>query len=228
MIHQPLNWLWTQGFKAYLIGNQVRAVLLGRADEPQDVDIATDARPEEVALILRRHRLVPTSIDGKFGVVNFALKGASYSITTFRRDLYSRGDLVRFSRYPSRVVFIKSVKEDAKRRDFTINAIYYHPLRKRFLDPVGGLKDWRQKIVRTVGEAEQRLEEDPLRIFRAIRLKNLLGFRYHSQLKRALTAKGFLTNTLATAVKARELEKMRELPPYQMILREMREFKVVG
>ena len=226
MLYGPLLWLKKKGFKAYLVGNQVRAILLKKEDEPSDIDIATTALPGETLAVLRREKIIPTFVDSKFGVVDFVWAGINFSITTLREDIYSNKELARFKRYPSQVRFVKELKKDALRRDLTINAIYYDPVSSRFFDPTKGLSDWRRKMIRVVGDPQRRFEEDPLRILRAIRFKNSLGFRYHPKTLTALQTKGYLVRTLPPRVRAKELLKIKESPHFQEALKEIREFGI--
>jgi len=225
--HEPINWLRSKGFKAYLVGNQVRAILLKQEDYPRDVDIATEAHPQEILRIVRSKRIVPTFIDSKFGVVSFVTEGFDFSLTTFREDIYSAKELSRFKRYPHQVRFVRSLKKDALRRDITINAIYFDPQKEHFLDPLGGLKDFQGKIIRVVGDPKMRFEEDPLRILRVVRFKNLLNFRYQAETQKALQLKGYLARSLSASVRSKELRKIQELPRAQEALKELREFQVV-
>ncbi len=227
-IYTPLRWLKEKGFRSYLVGNQVRAILQEKEESTREIDVATDALAEEVLAILSERQIIPTFFDGKFGTVSCTWQGIDFSFTTLREDLYSRKELARFKRYPARIRFVRSLQKDAQRRDLTINAIYYDPGRARFFDPVGGLKDWRRRVVRLIGEPGRRLEEDPLRILRAIRFKNLLNFHYHPATWRALVEKGFLVRSLSAGVKAKELNKLKEIPHFQSALRELREIGGVG
>ena len=225
--YEPIYWLRAKGFKSYLVGNQVRAILLGKEDDPYDIDIATDALVDQVLPVLRKQKIIPAFVDSKFGVVSFFWEGLDYSITTFREEIYSPKELARLKRYPSRIRFVRSVKKDAVRRDITINALYFDPERKRFMDPLSALKDWQQKIIRVIGNPERRFEEDPLRILRVVRFKNGLGFRYQADTLRALKAKGYLTRSLSGSIRSKEITKIKELPRFQEALKELREFAVL-
>lgn len=152
------------GFEAYLVGGCVRDLLLGR--EISDFDITTSALPEEV----EAHFLhtIPTGL--RWGTMTVLWENNSYEVTTFRGEsAYSDG------RRPDSVTFGVSLEEDLRRRDFTINAMAYHP-KHGLIDPFGGELDLEGKILRTVGVANQRFSEDYLRILRGLRFSATLGF----------------------------------------------------
>ena len=159
------------GFEAYIVGGCVRDAVLGR--EPEDWDITTSARPEEVKSIFRT--TVDTGIE--HGTVTVLLpkdetgeEVRSFELTTFRID----GEY-EDSRHPKRVSFTSSLTEDLARRDFTINAMAYH-MDKGLIDPFFGMKDLENKILRAVGKAEERFAEDALRMMRGIRFSAQLNF----------------------------------------------------
>ncbi len=152
------------GFEAYAVGGCVRDTLLGRT--PDDWDITTSAKPNEVKEIFRR--TVDTGI--QHGTVTVMLKEKSYEVTTYRID----GEY-EDSRHPKKVEFTPNLKEDLARRDFTINAMAYNE-RDGIVDEFGGMEDLAKGIVRAVGYAESRFEEDALRIFRAFRFAAVLNF----------------------------------------------------
>jgi len=153
------------GFEALLAGGCVRDMLLGARSV--DYDIATIATPQQVKKLFRHVLLV----GAKFGVAMVIHKGRKVEVTTFRSDLsYSDG------RRPDGVRFT-SPREDAKRRDFTINGMFYDPLAKKVIDYVGGRRDLKRGVVRTIGKADERFAEDYLRMIRAVRFAMRLGFR---------------------------------------------------
>lgn len=157
------------GHQAWLVGGSVRDLVLGR--EPKDYDISTDARPDQLLEMFPRAQLV----GAQFGVV--LVDGVE--VATFRSD-HSYQD----GRHPSEVTFETDPKQDVLRRDFTINALLLDPCSLTSLDPsafqvvdyVGGLRDLRAKIIRAIGDPEQRFEEDHLRMLRAIRFAARFGF----------------------------------------------------
>ncbi len=154
------------GYQAYLVGGCVRDLLLGR--EPADYDVATDATPDEVI------RIFPETyaVGAQFGVVLVPLpkdsanqdENDTVEVATFRSDIgYSDG------RHPDQVRYSKNPREDVERRDFTINGLLLDPIKNEVLDFVGGQKDLKAGIIRTIGEPERRFAEDKLRMLRAVR-----------------------------------------------------------
>jgi poly(A) polymerase len=152
------------GHETYLAGGCVRDQLLGR--EPLDFDIATSAPPETVQALFRR--TVP--VGAQFGVILVVEDGATFEVATFRSD-----DAYVDGRRPSRVHF-GSAREDAQRRDFTINALFLDPLTGALVDFVGGAADLERGVIRAIGDARARIAEDRLRMLRAVRLTARLGF----------------------------------------------------
>ena len=153
------------GHQAYLVGGCVRDLLLGR--EPDDYDVSTDARPEQV------QELFPDSlaVGAQFGVVIVLGEGAQVEVATFRSDVgYSDG------RHPDHVDFTGSAEEDVKRRDFTINALLMDGLTGQVWDYVGGREDLRGAIIRAIGDPEKRFREDKLRMIRAVRFAARFGY----------------------------------------------------
>lgn len=159
------------GFEAFIVGGCVRDSILGR--RPDDWDITTSARPEQVKALFRR--TVDTGL--KHGTVTVLMDKESYEVTTYRIDgEYEDG------RHPKEVAFTASLEEDLKRRDFTINAMAYHPDRG-LVDLFHGMDDIRAEIIRCVGNPLERFGEDALRILRAVRFSAQLGFSIEAETK---------------------------------------------
>ena len=158
--------LQSAGYTAYFAGGAVRDQLLGV--QAKDYDIATNARPEEVQKIFPR----VTDLTGKsFGVVRVLVKDQSYEVATFRQDgPYKDG------RHPESVQFA-TAEEDAQRRDFTVNGLFYDPVAERLIDYVGGEADLRARIIRAIGNPVDRFNEDHLRLLRAVRFATRLYFK---------------------------------------------------
>lgn len=166
-----LRVLENQGFEAFIVGGCVRDSILGR--RPDDWDITTSARPEQVKALFRR--TVDTGL--KHGTVTVLMDKESYEVTTYRIDgEYEDG------RHPKEVAFTASLEEDLKRRDFTINAMAYHPDRG-LVDLFHGMDDMRAEIIRCVGNPLERFGEDALRILRAVRFSAQLGFSIEAETK---------------------------------------------
>jgi tRNA nucleotidyltransferase/poly(A) polymerase len=156
--------LRSHGHIAYFAGGCVRDALLGF--RPKDIDVATDARPEEVQRIFAR--TVP--VGAKFGVIRVLQNDWEFEVATFRSDgAYLDG------RRPDTVTF-SSPEEDARRRDFTINGMFYDPIADTVVDYVGGREDLGKKLIRAIGDARLRFGEDRLRMLRAIRFAAALDF----------------------------------------------------
>jgi len=162
--------LQQRGFgKSFIVGGYVRDLLLKRG-ETGAIDIATEATPQQVVRIFgKKFRVIPTGI--KHGTVTIHKGGDDIEITTFRTE----------SRYqdwrrPEKVEYIKDPKEDSKRRDFTINALYFNPLTGEIFDFQGGQRDVKARRLRFVGSAKKRISEDALRLMRAARFVTVLGF----------------------------------------------------
>lgn len=156
--------LRAKGFEALYAGGCVRDRLLGA--EPHDYDVATSARPEQVEALF--HRTVP--VGAQFGVILVLEGDAEIQVATFRGDgAYHDG------RHPESVHYTDA-KGDALRRDFTINGLFYDPLKNEVLDFVQGLNDLEKHLVRAIGNPEERFSEDKLRLLRAIRFATALGF----------------------------------------------------
>jgi tRNA nucleotidyltransferase (CCA-adding enzyme) len=154
------------GFEAWCVGGAIRDALLGGA--PLDWDLATGATPEQVRSIFGRRRTIPVGIE--FGTVSVLDDdGVHHEITTFRRDVHTDGR-------HAVVEFGASLEEDLARRDFTMNAIAYRPRTDELRDPFSGRDDIERRIVRAVGNAEERLREDRLRALRAIRFASRYEF----------------------------------------------------
>jgi poly(A) polymerase len=152
------------GHEAFFAGGWVRDYLLRR--RPKDIDIATGALPDEVIRLFPNSR----SIGAKFGVIQVRMYGRGYEVATFRSDhAYLDG------RHPSSVTF-SGPEEDALRRDFTINGLFFDPIADRLIDYVRGKADVQNKLIRTIGDPYERFSEDKLRMLRAIRFACNLGF----------------------------------------------------
>lgn len=195
------------GFTAYYAGGWVRDFLLGHPSD--DIDIATNAPPETVQALF--DKTVPIGLS--FGIILVVLDGHQYEVATFRRDFdYSDG------RRPQRVEFSGAV-EDAKRRDYTINGMFYDPIREQILDYVGGQEDLKLGLIRAIGNPHERIREDRLRMIRGIRLA--CRFNFHLDPATADAIRAHASELLpAVAIERvwQELEKSRPFLP-QMLLR---------
>ncbi|MBR2721239.1 MAG: HD domain-containing protein [Clostridia bacterium] len=184
-VAHALERLERAGYEAYAVGGCVRDSLLGRA--PNDWDITTSARPEETARVFSDCRTVEIGV--RHGTLTVILEGMPLEITTFRSD-----GVYEDNRHPVQVRFSMSVEEDLSRRDFTVNAMAYHP-KRGLVDVFGGLEDLHARRIRCVGDAKTRFCEDGLRILRAIRFASVLDFSVEEQTASAVhECRGLLSN----------------------------------
>lgn len=173
------------GFQTVFAGGGVRDLIIGQV--PRDFDVATDARPADIESVFRDTR----AVGREFGVILVIVDNEPVEVATFRTEgTYSDG------RRPDQVCFA-GINEDARRRDFTINAMYWDPLGGKLIDRTGGLADIRDRIVRAVGDASQRFREDHLRLVRAIRFAARLDFDLARQTRDALENYVDLTTQVA-------------------------------
>lgn len=166
-VQQVLYRIEQNGYQGYVVGGCVRDRLLGRL--PADWDVCTDASPETILSLFPDVPCIPTGL--KHGTVTVVWDGEPIEVTTYRIESgYSD------NRHPDQVQFVATVEEDLSRRDFTINAMAYHPERG-LVDPYGGQTDLSAGILRCVGVPRQRFQEDALRILRCLRFASRYGFR---------------------------------------------------
>lgn len=168
------------GYAAYLVGGSVRDILLGR--EPKDFDIATDARPEAVRRLFRNSRI----IGRRFRLVHVFFHGDIIEVSTFRANTIeqTRHDNQSGMGMIYRDNTFGTIEEDAWRRDFTVNALYYNIADFSIVDYMYGMQDLKQRVIRMIGDPAQRYHEDPVRLLRAIRLSAKLNFNieHHTEI----------------------------------------------
>lgn len=167
------------GHEAYVVGGAVRDILRGHA--VNDYDLTTSATPDEMKAVFKDFRTVETGI--AHGTLTVLIEDTPLEITTYRIDC-GYTDL----RHPDSVLFTRSLKEDAARRDFTVNAMAYHPS-QGVRDFFGGEADLKARVIRAVGDSERRFSEDALRILRALRFAAVLDFTIEEGTQRAMRAK---------------------------------------
>lgn len=164
------------GFESYFAGGFARDILIGRAIH--DIDIATNARPAQIESLFTKSREIGKS----FGVIQVYGGGFSFDVATFRRDLgYADG------RHPDAIEFT-TAEEDAHRRDFTVNGMFYDPVDCKIIDYVGGIADLKRRTIRAIGNPASRFAEDHLRLLRATRFASVLGFDIEPSTWHALRA----------------------------------------
>ena len=195
-VEQIILQLNAHGHEAYAVGGCVRDSLLGR--RPEDWDITTSARPEEVKSVFKR--TVDTGI--AHGTVTVMVGKTGFEVTTYRIDgKYEDG------RHPKEVIFTPSLEEDLKRRDFTINAMAYGK-EEGIVDLFGGMEDLENRVIRCVGSPEERFSEDALRILRAVRFGAQLDFSIEEQTWEAI---GTIAPNLGRVSKERILAELTKL-----------------
>lgn len=184
--------LKSKGFEAFLIGGSVRDFVMGLPIG--DIDITTNATPDEVKQVFADFRVIETGI--KHGTVTVLINDEPLEITTYRNEgTYSD------NRHPDSVIFSNSLADDVVRRDFTMNGIAYD-FDNGFCDLVGGLPDIKNKTIRCIGDAETRFHEDALRILRAMRFSSVLGFEIETETKNAIhKCKDLLKNISAERIR---------------------------
>ena len=191
--------LQERGFAAYVVGGAVRDLVLGL--RPKDFDVATDAYPEDVHKIFRRSRL----IGRRFKLVHVLFGEEIVEVSTFRARVASETDehgrVVRDNIYGT-------LEDDAIRRDFTINALYYDPANETILDYHNGMRDLQRKSVRIIGDARARFREDPIRMLRAVRFAAKAGFEIDERTRKPIRE---LAHLLENVPPSRVYEEMQKL-----------------
>lgn len=186
------------GFSAYAVGGCVRDAMLGLT--PHDYDLCTNAKPEDICRVFANYSLIRAG--EKHGTIGVLLHHKVYEITTYRME-----GTYADNRHPDSVTFVDRIEEDLARRDFTVNAMAYHPV-QGYLDPFGGENDLFDGILRTVGEPEARFREDALRILRGMRF----ACRFHLQPeKKTLQAMRSLSPLLDNLARERVCSEMTQI-----------------
>lgn len=197
------------GFDAWWVGGCVRDMLRGMI--PHDIDIATSATPEQILATFPKAALTPKAL----GSTRVISGKEEFEVTTFRED-----DEASDGRHPESVVF-STREKDAKRRDFTVNALYFHPISRELFDPFHGEADLKEKLIRFIGEPAIRIKHDALRLLRAVRFRAVLDGQYHPETYAALRELSPLVETLSGSRQLEELEKMLLGPHPDIALEDM-------
>ena len=197
-VKKVVNTLNQNGFEAFVVGGAVRDAMLGQ--NPDDWDVTTNAMAEQTKQCFDRH--FDTGI--KHGTITVLMDKKPVEVTTYRID----GEY-KDNRRPETVAFTADIKEDLKRRDFTINAMAYNE-QAGLLDLYGGAEDLKNKIIRCVGDADTRFGEDALRIMRAIRFAARLGFEIEEKTFKSIVKNRFLLKNISVERIQTELVKMLE------------------
>ena len=204
------------GKQLYVVGGAVRDAILGKS--PKDFDLTTDAKPDEVLDIAKQGGFKSVEVGKQFGVVIIG----GHEIATFRKDI-GKG------RRPDAVDFT-DIKGDVKRRDLTINALFYDIGKKQIVDLVGGIADLKKKKSRTVGKAEDRFDEDPLRRLRAVRFAGSVGGKMTKDTWAALKQNSDISGVSAERIRdefIKGVTKAKNVPNYLKMLRTLGMFKQI-
>ncbi len=204
------------GFDTWWVGGCVRDMLLGGI--PDDIDIATEATPAQVCQLFRRSEDSAAAL----GSVRVTVGTHTLEITTFRED-----DEASDGRHPESIVF-STREKDARRRDITVNAIYWNPVTGEVYDPVGGQADLKERLIRFIGTPAIRMKHDALRILRAVRFRATLQGQYHPETYRALREGGSQVEILSGSRKLEELEKMLACPHPDRALEDLWELGILA
>ena len=220
--------LQAAGYEAYLVGGAVRDFLLQR--QPKDYDISTSATPEEVKKVFRKNRVM--IIGKRFRLVHFYHGNEIIEISTFRKkpepvSVAERPKKVQDA--PENMIFrdneFGTVQEDAERRDFTVNALFYDPVNDKLCDFTGmGVDDIKNGIVRAIGIPKVRFEEDPVRILRALKLVGQYGFTLEPETEKALMESIELIKLASESRMTLEMEKVLKNPYGEKILESFHQY----
>jgi poly(A) polymerase len=211
-IYDLVKKLQNAGYKAYIVGGAIRDLMLGRT--PKDYDISTSATPEEIRAVFGRRQA--RIIGKRFRLVHVHCGNEIIEVSTFRRNPDSTGQIASKARkkpVPENMIFrdneFGTAEEDAWRRDFTVNALFYDPVHDDLIDYTGcGIDDMHAGIVRAIGEPELRFEEDPVRILRALKLVGQYGFAFEAKTETAVKIHGNLIEHAAPSRLSLEMEKI--------------------
>ena len=197
-INYILEIFWQNGFEAYCVGGSIRDSIMGIPTG--DWDITTSALPEETKKLFKNEKIIDTGI--KHGTVSIIKDHEAIEVTTFRIDgEYSD------NRHPECVSFTRNLSEDLKRRDFTVNTLAYSE-KTGLIDLCEGISDIANKVIRTVGNAEERFNEDGLRIMRALRFASTLNFNIEEETKKAIHKQKYLLKNISVERITVELNKL--------------------
>lgn len=195
------------GYLAYIAGGGVRDLLVGR--HPKDFDVATNARPEQIRRLFRYCRLVGR----RFRLAHVHVRDEVIEVSTFRATLQDNEAKSKFHEQAESGLILRdniygTPEQDAWRRDFTVNALFYNIADFTIMDYVGGLKDIESRLIRTIGDPWVRLAEDPVRMIRAVRFAGSLGFEIEADTARAILE---LADRISLAAPARMFEEVQKL-----------------
>ncbi len=207
------------GFTTYLVGGCVRDLLAGI--HPKDFDIATSAHPEQVRKLIRGSYI----IGKRFQLVLVKRGPYQFEVATFRRNALP--EETEASELSFADNFFGTPQEDAQRRDFTINGLFYDPIRDELIDYVEGIKDIEQGLIRMIGDPDYRLKEDPIRILRAIRLSHKLRFSIEEKLRSAIEQNSQELTRSILPRKREEYFKLMRLDDPSLVFQELYDLNIL-
>lgn len=210
-----LETLNENGYSSYIVGGCVRDSIMGL--EPKDWDITTNARPDKVREIFENEDILVVPTGEKYGTMTVVIDETNYEITTFRRESYIDGD----GRRPTKLIFGNYIEEDLSRRDLTINALCYNEL-VGLVDLYNGVEDIKNKQIRFVGEAKERIKEDALRIMRAIRFAVRFNFDIDEETLKILRDNVNLLNRVSRERIRQELVQILSYPMEEKLYKEIK------
>lgn len=185
--------------ETYFVGGIVRNLFLKK--KISDIDISTAAKPEQVKKLLDENAWQYDSSAQNFGVISLTSNRKKLEVTTFRKEVYNK------TRYPQ-VSFTSSLLIDSRRRDFTMNSLYFNPKNHFVVDPYNGLKDLELKQLKAIGDGNKKFREDPLRIVRAVRFQKQYQLHFENSTYQALQNNLDLVKTLSRKNIETEIKKV--------------------
>jgi tRNA nucleotidyltransferase (CCA-adding enzyme) len=215
-----INKIYENGHEAFIVGGCVRDSILGI--EPNDYDITTDAKPNQIIEIFKEYKIINNGI--KHGTVGVIIDKDVYEITTYRIESEYEDN-----RRPREVKFTSSIVEDLKRRDFTINSIAYN-YKRGLIDEFEGVNDIHKKVIKTVGDPDERFNEDGLRIIRAIRFSSKLGFNIENKTLKSIYKNADIVKKISKERITEEVNKiiLSEKPGQLILLYKTNIFQELG
>lgn len=212
--------IYEHGYEAFIVGGCVRDYILGIT--PNDYDLTTNATPDKIIDIFKEFKIIKSGI--KHGTVGILIDGDIYEITTYRIEREYED-----SRRPKSVEFTANIVDDLKRRDFTINAMAYND-KKGLIDDFGGIVDLKNKVIKTVGNPDERFNEDGLRIIRAIRFSAKLGFKIEGETLNSIYKNYHIVKNISIERITDEIDKIitSKNPQNIILLYKTKIFEVLG
>ena len=209
-----LKMIEKKGFKAYIVGGYVRDIYL--SIDSTDIDICTNAKPKDLIKIFKKNII----IDENYGSVKLEYKNNVFDITTFRKDI-----VYKDNRRPSEIEYVDDLETDLERRDFTINTMCMDS-DGNIIDTFNAKKEINEKVIKSVGEPIKKLQEDSLRILRAIRFACILNFKIDKHLEKAIKKNAKLLNNLSYQRKKQELNHIFRSDNYEYGLKLIHKYKL--